>query len=540
MSNFMNDDIGESFSLMNEALKMNHSQYQAHIKSQLSRFGTNVELNESDPYGDGDQSRIPASSNREFYRELFATGGDLNHIADLNMEPLSMFAQACMTGMHSKVQEMLEELAGESQDLTERPSPELVQLLERRETSLRLTPLLMIVSMGKNLSIDNSSSLERNQVKVVELLLRYGARPDARDVCGKTVCHYGMGAMATRMTMNAVELCVQAQESSHLFGKQVELFGLKTASMNGEKGWCKGFVTDSGRRAVYLPSKKETVTVKPVNLKLVGADEASVPKPTKLCDIPDRLGAVCLLEVIQADRTDVAEKLLKEFRPDLDIEDCDGVSPRSLSIGVGMMSNVAGMVKKAAARQSKQKLKEKERMCSKCGKQESGELQMKQCAKCKSVQYCSSECQIADWKSGHREECKEFCSNRSNGIVLNKPEPGGMHFTTMNFSALRNGRLGQPNPRTEVEGYRKPRGVEINEKFDIKVQCASAITPLMLYDKSREFNISVDPGKPGFSELFEACRAEPAWQGRKTFVAASFDDRGNCTVYPHVRSIHKW
>jgi hypothetical protein len=524
------------------AMSWQDTPYQAHLKSQLSHFGTDVQKNEDDPYGDGDQSRIPGYSNREFYRELFSTGGDLNHIADLNFAPLSMFAIACITGMYSKVQKMLEEVAGKNQDVSETPSPELIQLLERRETCLRLTPLLMVVSMGKNLRIGNASTLDSQQVKVVELLLKYGARPDARDVCGKTVCHYGMGAMATRMTMDAVELCVQAQESSHLFGKEVELVGLKTASMNGQQGWCKGFVTESGRRAVYLPHKKQTITVKPANLKLISNDGTTIPKPINLCDITDRLGAVCLLEVIQADRTDVAEKLLNDFNPNLDIEDCDGVSPRNMSIAMAMVSSVAEMVKKAATRRAIQERNDMKMQCSKCGKKESAELKMKCCAKCKIVQYCSSECQIADWNARHKKECKKLRNSKSKGIVLNKPEPGGMWFATINFAAMQkgNGRSGYTAPQTEADGYRKPTGVGVDENFDIKVQCADAWSPLMLYDKSREFNISVNPGSPGFSELVEACSAEPTWQGRKTFVAASFDESGNCTVYPHVRSIHEW
>lgn len=36
----------------------------------------------------------------------------------------------------------------------------------------------------------------------------------------------------------------------------------------------------------------------------------------------------------------------------------------------------------------------------------------KQCARCKSARYCSKECQIADWKAGHKLKCKQATADR--------------------------------------------------------------------------------------------------------------------------------
>jgi hypothetical protein len=33
-------------------------------------------------------------------------------------------------------------------------------------------------------------------------------------------------------------------------------------------------------------------------------------------------------------------------------------------------------------------------------------LELKKCSQCKSVQYCSEECQVADWRAEHKKECK--------------------------------------------------------------------------------------------------------------------------------------
>ncbi|KAG8636438.1 ubiquitin carboxyl-terminal hydrolase 18 isoform X2 [Manihot esculenta] len=41
--------------------------------------------------------------------------------------------------------------------------------------------------------------------------------------------------------------------------------------------------------------------------------------------------------------------------------------------------------------------------CANCGNHGT-----KKCSRCKSVRYCSTECQQADWKSGHNSKCKDF------------------------------------------------------------------------------------------------------------------------------------
>eukprot|EP00752_Nemacystus_decipiens_P017547 g15726.t1 len=46
----------------------------------------------------------------------------------------------------------------------------------------------------------------------------------------------------------------------------------------------------------------------------------------------------------------------------------------------------------------------------KCGKRQgnaSGGCKFKVCSRCQSVMYCSSECQVAHWKEGHKAECKK-------------------------------------------------------------------------------------------------------------------------------------
>jgi hypothetical protein len=166
--------------------------FQARIRQGLLEHGTDVDRNDADPMGDGDQSPILFTKNKQgdqqerqqFYRDLFATGGDLVTIEDKGM--LSTFAVCCIFGNHSRVQTMLEQAASTN---PEEPSSDLIRLLETRESSMRLSPIMLIIAMGKIMASHDPTALEAGQLKVVKLLLKYGARPDARDVCGKVRTH---------------------------------------------------------------------------------------------------------------------------------------------------------------------------------------------------------------------------------------------------------------------------------------------------------------------------------------------------------------
>jgi len=240
---------------------------------------------------------------------------------------------------------------------------------------MRLSPLLCVVSVGKNGIVK-----AEDHVKVVKLLLLYGARPDAKDVVGKTVCHYGAGAMATDMTIEVVRMCSAAAESSHLFGKEVVLQGLNKASLNGKRGIAHGFVTESGRRVIYLIDQEKELSIKPENITL--GDGSAVESPTKLCDIQDRLGGTALLEVFLSDRVDVGKFLIEELGASVDIRDSDGCSAKSLALNGGhMFSAIGPVVMKAASKRARQEDNILKNRCSNCDIQEAPETTLLQCSK---------------------------------------------------------------------------------------------------------------------------------------------------------------
>ena len=390
---------------------------------------------------------------------------------------------------------------------------------------------MIIVGIGKS-----GSCWPAHAKDAVKLLLEYGARPDAKDVCGKTVCHYGMGCMATEMTLTTARYCLEAHQSSHLFGKEVELHSLQKEDMNGLRGICRGYSVATGRRSVYVFDEKKAVAIKPENLRLVGADDADVDSTRpKLCDVPDRLGGVALLEVYMQGRVDVAKILLDEHHASIDVADVDNCSPRSMALhpGAALMTPVAAMINQHALRLSRAEKRLHQNSCTKCG---ITDVRLFACSKCHVVQYCTKECQVSDWsEGGHKEECKQIRAQKNEVVVLEKPAPSDYFRSTfsLNTSAL------QAIPMT-TDTFRKPSCVAYNEQFYIKIQGEGPTMPLYIYDKTQDFKTFVDPGTPGFDVLRAKVKADPATGGRKTYLKCSFDESNKCTIFLATRSIKTW
>ena len=510
----------------------------AMIRQLLIETGTDVEKNDNDPTGDGDQTTISTVEQRDVARHLWATGGDI--IEHLTPMEISKFAMACASGNLTLAKSELQSVKSTSaQPLVYRKK--LISLLETRETSMRLSPLLLIVSVGKNF-VPKDAKFEC----VAKLLLQNGASPVAKDVVGKTVAHYGAGGMATKMTLEVTDMCVRATQSHHLFGKKVKLHGLKTESMNGKEGIVGGFDPDSDRRGIYLTEEKREMWVKVDNIMLLDASKECQPYPL-LTDIQDRLGSVSLHELTIPSKcygdnvAEAAEFLLGKWKSSIYTQDCDGCSPISMASGMGQLygeRNVVKLIMEAAAKKGTETSKARKR-CANCNKDcvDDGKQKMV-CSRCNVVRYCGRDCQVKHWKV-HKKECAEI-SNLSAGIKLDLPK----EFDTGRYSATISFRSGGRNPpQKEGSGYKKPRGVKFNEKFVIKCQGNSEMCPIMIYDETRDCNFDLRPSQQGFKEVLETIWSEPAWQGRKTFMKASFDENGVCTVYTEragVKSHYTW
>ncbi|GKY91688.1 hypothetical protein MPSEU_000140600 [Mayamaea pseudoterrestris] len=515
------------------------SRIRAKIRQDLINNGTDVNLNDVDLYGDGDQSLLPAGDKvrQQVYRDLYASGGDVPYMMEqLQMTEFSHFAQCCISGHVEGVRECIENADTDAA----RPSQALVQLLEKRETTQRLSPLLMILSIGRSFfGLQGNRSLEAKQLEVVKLLLKYGARPDARDVCGKTVCHYGMGAIVTGMALKGAGFCVEAHKSSHLFGREVELHSLKNEELNGVRGVCRGYVVDTGRRAVYLLEKKETVGIKPIHLKLAGPQSTTDTDRPKLVDMQDRIGGVPLLETYMGGQADVADILLEEHHASIDIADVDGFSPRSMAMqrGAGFMTPVAKLINKHAVKRDRAEKKKNEATCSNCSKTGTS---LSVCSKCQSTQYCCKECHVTHWRSGgHKEECPKLSREKQEIVVLERPPPDVKNTFQSTFQLGGGKFTSQPVAHASAT-FHKPSHVAVGEQFYIKIQAEGPTAPLLIYDKSREFRTSVEPSTPGFDALRNKVKSDPTSNGRKTYMKCSFDEQGRCTIYLGTRSAKTW
>lgn len=484
------------------------------IRKQLQARGTDVAKNDQDTEGDGDQS-VVSSNNAEFYQNLAIKGGDFYYVYFTGL--LSTFAHNCVSGRVTDVRKALEEA-------TKRGPAALRSLLETRETSLRLSPILMVATVNKQ---------QEAIVKVAELLLSYGARPDARDVCGKTVCHYGMGAMATDFSIKVCEICIRVHKSQYLFDQKVELIGLKQRSdLNGAIGDCGTYKVSVDRRNVCLCETEEVVAVKPENLRLWKKDDVSHGEIVwpDLYDIPDRRGVTIIQEVTLDNRVDVADILLNRYHARVDIVDCHGHSTAQMVRQMAKSSQVSRMVDKAARQQDRKKRDLNLRTCGNCGVVKDD---IQECAACHSIAYCNRDCQSAHWKATHKMECKGLAAKLNQAIVLDSPTSDGSHRLTS--SAIRRGKF-SASPM-----FSKPTNVKNGEKFYLKVQRLNSNTPLMLHDESRGCSFDLNPGETGFEEISRALLSESKWEGHVTFIKASFDADGKFTVYPgQTSSSKKW
>ena len=91
--------------------------------------------------------------------------------------------------------------------------------------------------------------------------------------------------------------------------------------------------------------------------------------------------------------------------------------------------------------------------------------------------------------------------------------------------------------------YQKPEGVEVGGKFVVSVRGTSDREPLLICDESRTCNFEYEPSGPGHAEIWREVQKESAWDGKKTFMKASFDEEGECTIYPTtacVKNKYRW
>eukprot|EP01032_Pedospumella_encystans_P013920 gene13920-16007_t len=169
------------------------------ILSNLGKNGTDIQKNAADPMGDGDQSLIFDRNQAQLHRDVWSAGADVQHL--LMNNGLPPFIIGCMVGNLDMCTKLLSDC-----DTTEKKKA----LLETRYSVLRLSPLFFTAIGFATMGFLHATGKKQN-LEVAQLLLEHGARPDARDLCGKTIIHYCAGplcAPGSTTLLDIADLCI--------------------------------------------------------------------------------------------------------------------------------------------------------------------------------------------------------------------------------------------------------------------------------------------------------------------------------------------
>jgi hypothetical protein len=480
----------------------------------IETTGTHVDANDRDMYGNGDQSKLQTDREGQVFRNIWTEGADIS--AYLQTNGFSTFAMNCVQGNKAAVERMLKATSSQK---------ERVCLLEKRETSFRCSPLLLTIGLAKHpqtvMSCTGCQPRHMDYEGVAKVLLKYGARPDVKDVAGKTAVHWGAGAINTPVTRNIADFCIQATKSCQYFGKEVTLQGLSNETYNGMTGVLGGYVVDTERRAVHveIDGATKVLAMQPKNISHNG--NPILDETLNLVDVPDRLGGVALHEVVMNCNhgADTATFLCDKHNASVDISEF-GITPRRMvmkTIG-GMGGEVFDIVKARACRM------EVLRQCSQCNKAETHAKTFSRCSRCGDARYCSRDCQLLHWPT-HKGQCT------SKGVKLSRPKSARAGTHSISFSS---------KGQFSGGGYAPPTGTAAKEKFWIKVQCIGDTAPHLVYDQTRTCEFDISPGTPGHKELLKKVQDEPGALGKKTHFRAEFDSAGDLTVYPHTARLLEW
>mmetsp|Transcript_37115 Transcript_37115/g.90220 ORF Transcript_37115/g.90220 Transcript_37115/m.90220 type:complete len:554 (+) Transcript_37115:78-1739(+) len=489
-------------------------------RSGLKAIGTDVGQNDNDPMGNGDQSIIAYTCllNAASIFNLFRTSG-------FKERTISAFPFACIVGSVKCAEQSLQAVYNEVDQPYSRQDL-LNKLLEAREMPLRLSPLLMVVLVSTDK--DASPSLS----KVAKLLLRAGASPDCKDALGKTALHYCVYGTNPGCIALA-NMCIAASKTSDLYGNDVVLEGLqKSVDMNGMKGIVGGYDYDRDRRSVFIPELEKEVWVKADNIRLPDG-KVQKEKPM-LVDVPDRMKRTPVNEAYLWNRPNLVRFLMHEHHASIDIKDTTGISPKDMSaMHLPFYDQVQPIVAAAARAEAKAARDAKKSAASVCGScNKSLGSGGKKCSRCKATFYCSRNCQVQHWKQGHKQECDEILAEAA-GVQLSSAYVE--HTIALSTTFLLSDQFGTH--------YQKPDGVKVREKFVVSAQAFSNTVPVFIRDQSGTCQFQYKITGPGYSEIWKELEQETAFCGRKTFMKASFDEAGECTMYPStacVKNKYAW
>ena len=310
--------------------------HRAGIRAWLT--ATDWTKNDADPCGDGDQSPLQTVDARNVHRVCWAEGADALGVIQCALEVYARKTRgkegptasleaselwvACYTGDLVNVKAMLEREMG---------TDERAEMIERRVTCMRVTPLMTAIDGSRRKG--GLSAPERTGVgtrpldhkEIVRLLLASGARVDALNFVGKNVVHIGAGKLATKETLEMVEMCVEKHEETRAEGD------------------------------------------------------------IRLVNVQDRLGSVAIHEVVVNNRVDAAKVLLR-LQADPTLKDADGIDAMKM-LSPFLNPDVTHVISTHMARRHRVLTKGVCNFCKReAGEREKS---FKACSRCWKARYCS-------------------------------------------------------------------------------------------------------------------------------------------------------
>ena len=533
------------------------------VRELLVRSGTQVERNDQHCMDDGDQSIPSTIGQRQILRTLASQGFDCwmmwtnllpesqrmiqsykakrpTQVRSMIWDLLPPLVQLVLRGHPEDVFNKLREVAyhaSTGNELQGSPPLTLPALLETRYSHLRLS--LLMLHMASQMFLDPMSQ-SMNHMIVATILLRFGARPDAKDLTGKTIIHYAAGPMATPATLCIASYCIAASRVSAYFGKRVVVDGMdEEDNLNQTFAIVQGYDIGTGCCMVQTNETKDgsrqTLLIDPCNLFQSLGGPCIEDRNRKLVDEQDRNGMTALHHILLSSRRhDVFKFLVEEQGCSIDLKDANGFCARDMLFhSIPDLPRSPFLEEFILLKIEKCRQKAQLNRCAFCQKRQkddsNSKLRFSHCSRCTMVVYCSEECQRKDWKS-HKPMCKEY----SVAIKLERPideaEKDLPSFTDrsgnvvpMNFTWLH-----------------LPKGTAVGERFWVKVQLFDDRNEMMVYDKTRRCTFSIFSGSPGFDEIASIVRAEKVTKGIKSYFKARFDWFGDFFLYPNTSSLKTW
>jgi ankyrin repeat protein len=397
----------------------------------VSLTGTDVSKNKDNPFDDGDQSKIildlPHFSKYNWFEKVNNCIGARNatklFTSNLSSHPL---LRSCESGDIDAVEKLVLK--------AEIGSKERTRLLEGRDNSFRCPALLLMARAENGMGNENT-------VNIVRVLLQYGARPDARDICGNNVLHYlakvsaGLvmrqsivGFQITNVLLTLFLLlffqsgdssdsiliaddCINAARCSRYFGRKVMVNGTTQNDINSQVGTLQGYVHDqkcaeTGMFAVVMDNDNRTLCLKPGNIFVMKSNRKKgkciYDQSRNLFNEPNRLGEICIQDSLMNFSTKRGNNFALHM---MDVHNIDLSGPQFLgdSAHQTIAASIAAHPDEIFWTKVEDYLAWKDHeatlFCVNCGNYAENK-----CTRCQKVCYCSESCHIAHY-GVHKKQC---------------------------------------------------------------------------------------------------------------------------------------